>query len=62
MPEHEVFQMQTLEVTRLADDDLSTSREKNQFDLEKLKDTNLLETFQAIIGGKFEIKICIWIQ
>ena len=41
MQEHEVFQEQTLEVTRLADDDLSTSREKNQFDLEKLKDPNV---------------------
>ena len=26
-----------------------------QFDLEKLKDSNVLETFQAIMGGKFEV-------
>ena len=26
---------------------------KPKFDLEKLKDPNLLETFQAMIGGKF---------
>ena len=25
-----------------------------KFDLEKLKDPNMLETFQAIIGGRFE--------
>ena len=25
-----------------------------KFDLEKLKDPNVLETFQAMIGGKFE--------
>ena len=30
MPEHEVFQEQTLEVTRLADDDLPPSSEKKK--------------------------------
>ena len=48
--------------SRLADDDLPSSPEKNQqaktqgrlkFDLEKLKDPCVLETFQAMIGRKF---------
>ena len=47
---------------RLADDHLQRSSEKKitkpkyttyKFDLEKLKDPNVLETFQAKIGGKF---------
>ena len=45
----------------LADENLPSSSEKNQqaktdktqIDLEKLKDPNVLETFQAMIGGKF---------
>ena len=62
MPEHEVFQEQTLET----DHDLlmmtfrhrlkKMSKPKHtrlKFDLEKLKDPNVLETFQAMIGGKF---------
>ena len=28
---------------------------KPKFDLEKLKDPNLLETFQAMVGGKFAL-------
>ena len=47
--------------SRLADDDLPPSTEKKskpkhtilKFDLEKLKDPNVLETFQAMIGGRF---------
>ena len=50
-----------MEVSRLADGDLPPSPEKISkpkhtrlnFDLEKLKDPNVLETFQAMIGGKF---------
>ena len=46
---------------RLADDDLPPSFENNQqvethstqFDLGKLKDPSVLETFQAVTGGKF---------
>ena len=61
-PEHNVFQEQALEVTMLlADDNFPPSSEKNQqakhsrlyFDLEKLKDPNVLETFQAMIDWKF---------
>ena len=51
------------EWSRLADDDLPPSPEKIsktkctrlKFDLEKLKDPNVLETFQAMIGGKFAL-------
>ena len=31
------------------------SRNMLKFDLEKLKDPNVLETFQAMIGGKFAL-------
>ena len=61
-PEHKVFQEQTL----LSDHDLlmmtfhlhlkRISKPKHirlKFDLEKLKDPNVSETFQAMIGGKF---------
>ena len=52
--------------SRLADDDLQAKKTKTKtkknskprhtrlkFDLEKLKDPNVLETFQARIGGRF---------
>ena len=51
-----------MQVITLADIDLLPSPEKKiskskhirlKFDLEKLKDPNVLETFQAMIGGKF---------
>ena len=50
-----------MEVSRLADGDLPPSPEKIskpkhtrlKFDLKKLKDSNVLETFEAMIGEKF---------
>ena len=38
---------------RVVDDDLQPLSGKNQFELEKMKDPNVLETFQATIGGTF---------
>ena len=50
-----------MEVTTTSDDDLPSSPEKIskpkhtrlKFDLQRLKDPNVPETFQAMIGGKF---------
>ena len=62
MPEHEVFQEQILK----SDPDMlmmtfrprlkkisKTKHTRLKFDLGKLKDPNVLETFQAMIGGGF---------
>ena len=57
MQEHEVFQEQTSEVTTTFHPRLKRLRKPKhisvKFDLEKLKNPNVLETAQAIIGGKF---------
>ena len=61
MPEHEVFQEQTLEVTTTGwwwpstfawTESASQKHPRLKFDLEKLKHPNVLETFQAMTGGK----------
>ena len=60
LPEHEVFQEQTLEVTTTCRWWPSTfiwkrirkpKHTRLKFDLEKLRDCNVLESFQAVIGG-----------
>ena len=56
MPEHEVFREQTLKVmtVRLRLKKISNPKHTRlKFDLKKLKDPNVLETFQAMIGGNF---------
>ena len=61
LPEHEVFQEQTLEVITTCwwwpfaflKKISKPKTHKTKFDLEKLKDPNVLETFQAMVGGKF---------
>ena len=60
MPEHEVFQEQTLDndhdllmmTFHLRLKRISKPKHKTQVDLGNLKDPNVLETFQAMIGFK----------
>ena len=60
--EHKVIQEQTLEVittcwwwpSTFAWRKSASQNTRLKFDLEKLKDPNVLKTFQAMIGGKFE--------
>ena len=59
--EHKVFQEQTLEVTttcrwwpsNFVSKESASQNTRLKFDVEKLKYPNVLETFQAMIGGRF---------